>query len=121
MQYRELVKNVSSYSGFSEAEAEVALDLVTETLSSRLNEVERQDFAVQLPVELQQIALRPEGTTKLPLKAMYQALAGLQDVSVGYAKKQVRSVWRALKDTITPGGIADIRAQFSSDMVMELG
>lgn len=116
MKYRELVKNVASYSGFSDAESEMALNLVTEKIASRLDEEEREDFASQLPAELQDIVLLPEGTSRFSMESMYDTLSRLENISSEHAKKQVVAVWRALKDAISPGEIADIRSQLPRDM-----
>lgn len=120
MKYREIVKNVSNYSGFSEDEAERALDLIAGILASHLNAAERRELASQLPAELQYIVLEPKDKTKFSLKTMYERLATLQNISAGHAKKQVVAVWLALKDAISPSEVADIRACFPRDVATEL-
>lgn len=120
MKYRELVKKVANYSGFSDQESETALNLFTETLSSRLEEGERQDFASQLPKELQDVALKPTNIVKQSFDDMCRMFAELQDISMAHAKKQVMATWRALKDAVSPGEINDIRAQLPKDMAAAL-
>jgi uncharacterized protein (DUF2267 family) len=49
MKYRELIKKVQNYSGFSDTESKEALEMMVESLAVHLNEGERKDFASQLP------------------------------------------------------------------------
>src|SRR4051812_37282870 len=111
MKYRELIKKVQDYSGFSDRESEEALELVVETLASRLNEGERQDLASQLPEELEDAALAPTSTSKFSAEEMFEELSTLQNIDESHAKKQVLAVWNALQDALTPGEIDDIRSQ----------
>jgi hypothetical protein len=57
MKYRELIKKVQDYSGFSDAESQEALEMMVESLAVHLTEGERKDFASQLPQKLKDMAL----------------------------------------------------------------
>ena len=116
MKYRDLIKKVQDYSGFSDSESEEALELVVETLASRLNEGEREDLASQLPEELEDVALAPTATQKFSAEDMFEELSELQNIDESRAKKQVMAVWRALKEALSPGEIEDIRAQLPNDL-----
>ena len=116
MQYRMLIKKVQDYSGFSDSEAENALKLVVEKIATRLTGGERKDFASELPKELEDLAMASKEPDKFGADDMFKEISELQDIDVGHAKKQVMAVWRALKDAITPGEIADIKAQLPRDL-----
>lgn len=120
MQYRELIKQVQHYSGFSDSESETALRLFVEKLSARLTEEEREDFASQLPSDLQDIALSVEGTEKWSGSEFIKQFCEEEDIEEGRAKKQIHAVWEAIKDAISPGEVEDIRAQLPNDLVTEL-
>lgn len=121
MTYRELVKKVQEYSGFSDEESEESLKLIIETLSSRLQEGERQDFASQLPSELQDVALAPTGTDRFNAEQMFQELSEIENSNHNYVKKQLAAVWSALKDALSPGQINHIKEQLPKDLTAQLG
>lgn len=120
MTYRELVKRVQDYSGFSDSESEKALRVFISTLAARITEDERKDFASQLPSELQDEAMSVNETTRFDREDMYQAIADLQDIEPDHAKKQVMAAWKALKDQVTPGEIEDIKSQLPKDIEEDL-
>lgn len=121
MGFRELIKKVQMYSGFSDAESKDALECMVENLAVRLNEGERKDFASQLPEELQDIALSviptEENTKQDNIIAQFMELQGVDE---SRAKKQVMAAWKALKGAITPGQIDDLRSQLPNKMVSML-
>jgi uncharacterized protein (DUF2267 family) len=120
MTYRELIKKVQQYSGFSDSESEQSLKLVVETLSTRLAPDEREDFASQLPAELQDVALTTNEADTYSLEEMYEQLAEIEGVNESRIETQVKAVWRALKDAISGGEIAQIRNQLPKDLAAEL-
>ena len=121
MGFRELIKKVQTYSGFSDAESKDALECMVENLAIRLDEGERKDFASQLPQELQDIALSviptEENTKQEDIVAQFMDLQGLDEP---HAQKQIMAAWKALKEAITPGEIDDIRSQLPNAMVSYL-
>lgn len=121
MGYRELIKKVQNYSGFSDVESEQALQIMVESLSIRLNEGERRDFASQLPEELQDIALSVMSTEEMVRQDMVEQFMELEDIDQNRAVKQIKAAWRALKDAISPGEISDIKAQLPNQTVALLG
>lgn len=121
MKYRELIKRVQDYSGFSDSESKEALQLMVESLAVRLTEGERKDFASQLPTELQDMALAVRSTSENRDTDMLRQFMELQDIDEGHAKKQIRAAWGALKDAISRGEIEDIKAQLSNRTVDLLG
>ncbi len=120
MTYHELVNKVQEYSGFSNQESEQSLKLMIETLSSRLQEGERQKFASQLPSELQDVALAPTDTDRFNATDMYHQLAELENTDENHVKQQLTAVWQALKDALNPGLIENMRAQLPNDLVADL-
>lgn len=117
MGYRELVKRVQAYSGLPDKEAEAALQVTVETLAVHLTEGERKDFASQLPQRLKAMALSVLATPRNTAQDIIQQFMELRNISEKRAKQQIKGVWRALKDAISPGEINDIRAQLPDQLV----
>lgn len=112
MKYRELIKKVQHYSGFSDMESKDALDGTVAIVSVHLTEGERKDFASQLPDELQRLALAVYPSDEiLKEKDILTQFARIQGVQKNRAKKQLLSAWKAIKDAITAGEIRHIQAQ----------
>ncbi|HET9174295.1 MAG TPA: DUF2267 domain-containing protein [Candidatus Saccharimonadales bacterium] len=120
MQYRQLIKKVQDYSGFSDQEAEQSLHIIVETLSARLQEGERQDFASQLPSELQDIALKPTGQEFFTHEDFYEQLSDIEGTTKAHVKKQLMAVWKALKEAASPGELDDVKAQLPNSLAAEL-
>lgn len=117
MGFRELIKKVQQYSGFTDAESKDALECMVENLAVRLDDGERKDFARQLPEELQDIALSviptEENTRQQDIVAQFMELQGVDEPR---AKMQIMAAWHALKQAITPNEIDDIRSQLPNAM-----
>jgi uncharacterized protein (DUF2267 family) len=120
MTYKEMVKKVSDYSGFSDSEAERALRCIVEKLATRLTTDERYDFAAQLPTELQEVAEIEDDTPTTTGQEMIQEICAEEDIDEKHAKKQLHAVWLTLEDSISPGEIEDIKAQLPNDLVATL-
>jgi uncharacterized protein (DUF2267 family) len=117
MGFRELVKRVQNYSGFSAAESEDALEMMVESLAVHLSDGERQDFASQLPMELQDLALAVLPTEAHAKQDMLEQFMEEERIDEGRAKKQMFAAWQALKDALTSGQIDHIRAQLPNTTV----
>ncbi len=120
MTFREMIKKMEHYSGFSDRESKESLELMVESLAVHLTEGERKDFASQLPKELEAIALSVWPTKATVKQDMLQQFMSMQDVEESRAKKQLLCAWKVLKDAITPGEIDDIRAQLPNATVAML-
>lgn len=120
MKYRELIKKVQLYSGFSDAESQDALDCLVETLAVHLNEGERKDFASQLPQELQGRALAVMPTKETSRQDLLEQFTQQQKIEEARAKKQMLCAWHALKDAISDGEVNHIRAQLPQKTVVLL-
>lgn len=120
MQYRQLVKRVQDYSGFSDSESETALRLFVRKLSARLTQDERKDFASQLPSDLQDMALTTETSDVRTQEDFIRQFCDEENIEEGHAKKQVMAVWRAMKDALTPGQVKHIRTQLPDDLAEAL-
>lgn len=114
MSYKELIKKIQHNSGFSDSESKLAIDNLTTTIAERLDEGERQDFASQLPSELQQIALAAEPLSAERSMDIIDEIMKLENIDKAHAKKQVLSAWEALKSFISSGEIEDIKSQLPS-------
>lgn len=117
MGFREMIKKVQTYSGFSDAESKDALELMVESLAVHLTEGERKDFASQLPQELQDMALSVQATEANSKEDILRQFMELEDIDESRAKKQIMSAWRALKDALSEGEISHIRAQLPNATV----
>lgn len=120
MGYREMVKKMQSYSGFSDSESENALHVFIKALSKRLTSDEREDLASQLPAELQDEALQTEETDKMQMEDMMHEVAEQQQIDESHAKKQIMAAWHTLKDAVSAGEIQHIRAQMPQSMTAML-
>lgn len=120
MGFRELIKKVQIYSGFSDSESKDALEALVESLAVHLNEGERKDFASQLPQELQNIALAVLATEENSQQDILQQFMQNMHVPHDQAKKQLLSAWQALKEAVSQGQIEHIRAQLPNSTVAML-
>jgi uncharacterized protein (DUF2267 family) len=121
MGFRELIKQVQDYSGFSDTESKDALECMVENLAVRLTEGERKNFASQLPEELQDIALAVEPSEENMDQDIVAEFMLLEDIDEPHAKKQIFASWKALRDAVSPGIIAHIEAQLPNKTVALLG
>jgi uncharacterized protein (DUF2267 family) len=121
MTYRELIKRVQHYSGFSDSESQDALVLFVKNLAARLTPGERKDFASQLPAELKEVAMTTYETSRIKTADSFIQLFSLEEgIDEKHAKKQVMSAWRAIKDTVSEGEIKDIKSQLPTDLAAQL-
>lgn len=111
MRYRELIKRVQLYSGFTDIESKDALDGTTAVIALHLTEGERRKFASQLPEELQAVALAVYATDENTSADIFKQFQIEQHISEGRAKKQLLSAWRALKEALSKGLVEHICAQ----------
>lgn len=121
MSYRELIKKMQMDSGFSDAESQEALDRMVESIAERLEEDERENFASQLPIELQTIALDVEMTSRDERKQdIIEEFMEKEAIEHERAKKQVMTAWQALKSAITDGEIRHLKKQLPSQAASAL-
>jgi uncharacterized protein (DUF2267 family) len=121
MKYRQLIKKVQDYSGFSDEESTDALQLMVESLAVHLNEGERKDFASQLPEELKAIALAVYPTDENSREDILKQFMELEAIDESHAKKQIKAAWHAIKDAISGGEIEHIKSQLPKRMLPLLG
>lgn len=100
MSYDELVDKVKRHSGLSEPESKDALEMLVESLSVHLPERERLLFAQYLPERLQVLALSVMPTVQNSRQDIVSQFMMIQKISRSRAKRQIKSAWQALKDTI---------------------
>lgn len=111
MGYRELIKKVQNYSGFSDSESKEALECTVESLAAMLTAGERKDFASQLPQELQEVAMSANPIEDKSEKDILHQVIVRQNIDESRAKKQLMASWKALKDVVSKGEIEHIKAQ----------
>ena len=111
MKYRDLIKTVQHYSGFSDSESKDALDGTVIALAVHLTEGERRNFADELPEELQDMALAVYATEQNSTQDLLEQFVEMQEVDPPRAKQQLISAWEALKDILSSGLIDHIQAQ----------
>jgi len=116
MQYRELVKKVQIYSGFSDQESETALRTFAGKLGSRLTPQERRQFASELPSDLKAVVLEAQAGEKFGAEELVRYVCEANGIDEAHARKQIHASWRAIKDAISPGEIRDIKAQLPRDL-----
>jgi uncharacterized protein (DUF2267 family) len=120
MTYRELIKKVQHYSGFSDSESETALTLFVKNLAARLTPDERKDFASQLPEDLKELAMTDEISKVRTANDFILQFCIEENINEARAKKQIMSAWRAIKDAISKGEVEDIKAQLPTDLANQL-
>lgn len=120
MTYREMIKRMQRYSGFSDSESQNALILFVKNLAARLTFGERKDFASQLPPELQEVALTDEVSFVKTAQDFIDDFCYEEGIDEARAKKQIFSAWRVIKDEVSPGEIEDIKAQLPTDLARAL-
>lgn len=117
MGFRELIKKMQAYSGFSDTESKEALEVTVESLAVHLTEGERKDFASQLPQELHDIALSVYATEENSKEDILHQIMMVEGIDEPRAKKQLLCAWKVLKEALSPGQINHIRAQLPTSTV----
>ncbi|USN96838.1 MAG: DUF2267 domain-containing protein [Candidatus Nomurabacteria bacterium] len=121
MGYQELIDFMQRKAGFTYTEAEEVLDLMVESISERLGEYEREDFARLLPIELQEAVYSAETSTTEELEQdfvhEFMDKEGIEEIE---ASKQVITAWETLKSIITDVDIQRLKAQLPSKAAASL-
>jgi len=115
MLYRELIRKVQEYSGFSDAESQDALHLLVEILAVQLPEQLRQRLASELPEELEEVVLYSASDDEHSSEEILAQSMDLQGIDKRHAVKQIKTAWAALEDTLSEDEIEDIKAELPSD------
>jgi len=113
--YRELVRRVQEYSGFSDAESQDALHLLVEILAVQMPERMRQRLASELPEELEELVLYSSTSEEQSSQDILEQSMDLQGIDERHAVKQIKTAWAALEDTLNEEEIEDIKAQLPSE------
>lgn len=111
MGFRELVKAVQRYSGFSKQQSKDALELMVESIAVRLDEPKRKDFASQLPEYLSDIALSVYPSEENSRGNLIDQFMYYEHLEERQAKIQISAAWRALKEAISDKQIRLIKSQ----------
>ena len=112
MGYKELINFMQRRAGFTDTEAQEVLDLMIESISERLGEYEREDFASMLPVELQETVYSAETSSPEEQEQDFiHEFMDKEDIEETEATKQVATAWETLKSFIADVDIQRLKAQ----------
>lgn len=117
MRYRDMVHMVQQMSGSSDEESTDALQFMVESVAVHLGEGERQEFASQLPSELQSIALTVLPTSDNIRDDIIEQYMEFEEVDEHSALTQIKAAWSALREVMTGGGIEEIKSRLPNQMV----
>ena len=118
MKYEQFIKQVQSVAQLSHRQqAERATRATLETLKERIVGDEAKDLASQLPAELQEYLRGREGENGqfFSLQEFYQRVSEKEGTAPSDAATHVQAVFTVLQKAVTPGELADVRANFSDD------
>lgn len=114
MGFKELIKRVQRYSGFSDQESKDALEFMVESIAVRLSDNGRKDFASQLPEYLSDIALSVYPSIENSSGDLIDQFMEYEHLNEGRAKKQILAAWQALKDALSERLLNQIKSQLPS-------
>lgn len=120
MRYTDMVQRVKYYSGLPSHESEEILELMVVSLSTRLSDHERQEFAGELPKHLHDLALLVRGTHGDVRKDLVRQFMDLQAVDERRARRQITAGWKALGDTMSGRKLESLRQQLPSQATAAL-
>ena len=121
MGYQDLIDYMQQKANFSDTEAEEALDLMVESISERLDDYDREEFASMLPTELQEAVYSADIPTVEELEQdLVHEFMDKEDIAEERAEKQVKTAWETLKSFITDGDIERIKAHLPANTVATL-
>lgn len=118
MKHDEFIKKVQTVAQVSSREeAERATRATLETLKERLVGDEAKDLASQLPKEMQEYLRGREGQDgqHFTLKEFYERVSQKEGTDTTVAATHARAVFTVLNSAVTPGEMADVRANFTDD------
>lgn len=110
MGYRDLIREIQDASGLSPRESREVLDNTVESLAALLDDEEREEFASQLPGELQYVALDAEPLEEARPDLLTQFVER-QQVDEDEARTLIGTAWQAIKDALNGGEANYIRSQ----------
>ncbi len=118
MKHDKFIKQVQGAAQLnSQPEVERAIPATLETLKERIVGDEASQLAAQLPPEIGQYLQGREGENGqfFPLLDFYRRVSEKEGVEPTTAAIHVRAVFSVLQEAVTPGEIADVRANLSED------
>ena len=116
MQYDEFVGQVQHRARLaSPGEAIRAIHATLETLGERLFGGEANNLAAQLPREIGYYLTLAEFLEAMSLKEFYQRVSERERIDLPVSIYHAQAVVSVLLDAVSPGEIADVRAQLPSE------
>lgn len=113
MSYIDLIREIQDASGLSPRESREVLDNTVESLASLLDDEDREDFASQLPGELQYVALDAEPLDGGNRTDLLTQFIERQQVDEDEARTLIGAAWKAIRDVINGGEATHIRSRLS--------
>lgn len=110
MGYRELIIEIADTSGLSPRESRAVLDNTVESVASLLDDEDREDFASQLPSELQYVALDAEPLDNRAQPDLLTQFVQRQQVDEDEARTLIGAAWQAIKDVLNGSEAGRIRS-----------
>lgn len=116
MQYNEFVGQVQNRARLaSSGEAVHAIRATLQTLGERLFGGETEHLAAQLPEEISVYLHMAERKGSFSLDEFFARVAKSEGIDLPDAVYHARAVISVLKEAVTPGEMADVRAQLPKD------
>lgn len=116
MQFDDFVGNVQSNARLaSKGEAVRAIHATLQTLGERLQEGEAQHLAAQLPQEISTYLQEAETQESFDLSRFFERVATRESTDLPAAVHHARAVISVLQEAVSPGQIADVRAQLPEE------
>ena len=116
MQYDEFIGQVQHRARLaSSGEAVHAVHAVLQTLGERLYGEEAENLAAQLPAEIGFYLKQAEKREPLAVREFFERIAGREGADYPDAVYHARAVMSVILDAVSPGEIADMRAQLPAE------
>ena len=118
MKYDQFIKHVQTLAHLtSHDEAERATRATLEIIKERIVGNEASQLAAQLPKELGEFLRGREGGDGqyFRIEEFYRRVSEKESVDLTVAAIHARAVFAVLKEAVSPGEFADVRANFSDD------
>jgi uncharacterized protein (DUF2267 family) len=112
MNYKEFVGQVHARAKMASLdEAVKAIRATLHTLAERISDGEAEHLAAQLPEEIGAYLKMADGTESFDLDTFFTRVAAREPIDLPDAAYHVRVVMEVLEEAVTPGEMADVRAQ----------
>jgi uncharacterized protein (DUF2267 family) len=116
MHYEGFIDRVRERTGLEDKHlAEIAVRAFFETLGERLHRTEREKLAAQLPNQLKEFIVIHPAHDFFGLEEFYTRVASRAGVRYPHGVGQAKAIVTVLKEAVSPGELADVLADLTSD------